>query len=111
MTELTLPGCRTTPLGGYLAALGLLRAVTRLLDCEATGRWVRQQFVLGSRCGTLDELMGELLTRFEPEAIVSPWNEGAGFVQKSSNRTAAETIEVIRHRSTACAVAEGDRRR
>ncbi len=22
MTELTLPGCRTTPLGGYLAALG-----------------------------------------------------------------------------------------
>jgi len=97
VTELTLPGCRTTPLGGYLAALGLLRAVTRLLDCEATGRWVRQQFVLGSRCGTLDELMGELLTRFEPEAIVSPWNEGAGFVQKSSNRTAAETIEAIRH--------------
>jgi len=23
MTELTVPGCRTTPLGNYLAALGL----------------------------------------------------------------------------------------
>jgi CRISPR-associated protein Csx17 len=46
MTELALPGCRTTPLGGYLAGLGLLRAVTRLLDGEATGRWERQQFVL-----------------------------------------------------------------
>ena len=42
MTELALPGCRTTPLGGYLAGLGLLRAVTRLRDGEATGRWERQ---------------------------------------------------------------------
>lgn len=96
MTELTLPGCRTTPLGGYLAALGLLRAVTRLLDCEATGHWVRQQFVLDSRCGALDDLVDQLLARFEPESIVSPWNEGAGFVPKSSNRTAAELVEAVR---------------
>jgi hypothetical protein len=34
MTELALPGCLTTPLGGYLAGLGLLRAVTRLLNAR-----------------------------------------------------------------------------
>lgn len=96
MTELTLPGCRTTPLGSYLAALGLLRAVTRLLDCEVTGRWERQQFVLGSRCGTLDELVDELLTRFEPEAIVSPWNAGSGFAGNGKNVTAERALQTIR---------------
>jgi len=96
MITLILAGCRTTPLGGYLASLGLLRAVTRLLDDEATGHWERQRFALTSRLCTVDELADEFLTRFEPEAIVSPWNEGAGFVRKSSNRTAAEAVEAIR---------------
>jgi hypothetical protein len=96
MTELALPGCRITPLGGYLAALGLLRAVTRLLDCEATGRWERQQFVLGSRCESLDELVDELLTRFEPEAIVSPWNAGSGFAENGKNVTAERALHTIR---------------
>jgi CRISPR-associated protein Csx17 len=97
MTELTLCGCRTTPLGGYLAALGLLRAITRLLDSEATGRWERQQFVLGSRCGTLDELVDELLMRFEPEAIVSPWNAGSGFAGNGKNVTAERALDAVRH--------------
>jgi CRISPR-associated protein Csx17 len=96
MTELALPGCRTTPLGGYLAGLGLLRAVTRLLDGEATGRWERQQFVLGSRCESLDKLVDELLTRFEPEAIVSPWNAGSGFAGNGKNVTAERALQTIR---------------
>ncbi|MGH3823373.1 MAG: type I-G CRISPR-associated protein Cas8g1/Csx17 [Pseudonocardiaceae bacterium] len=96
MTELTLRGCRTTPLGSYLTALGLLRAITRLLDGEATGRWERQQFVLGSRFDTLDELVDELLTRFEPEAIVSPWNAGSGFAGNGKNVTAERALETVR---------------
>ncbi|MEO7193385.1 MAG: type I-U CRISPR-associated protein Csx17, partial [Pseudonocardiaceae bacterium] len=96
MTELTLPGCRTTPLGGYLTALGLLRAVTRLLDGEAAGCWERQRFVLGSRYGTLDELVDELLARFEPEAIVSPWNAGSGFAGNGKNVTAERALQAVR---------------
>lgn len=96
MTELILPGCRSTPLGSYLAALGLLRTVTRLLDDQARGHWERQHFALTSRFSTIDELTEELLARFEPESIVSPWNEGAGFVRKGANKTAAEAVEAIR---------------
>lgn len=96
MTELTLPGCRTTPLGSYLAALGLLRTVTRLLDREVTGRWERQRFVLTSRFGTLDELVDELLARFEPEAIVSPWNAGSGFAGNGKNVTAERALQAVR---------------
>jgi CRISPR-associated protein Csx17 len=96
MTELALPGCRTTPLGSYLAALGLLRAVTRLLDSEVSGRWDRQRFVLTSEFGTLDELVGELLERFEPEAIVSPWNAGSGFASNGKNVTAERALEAVR---------------
>ena len=86
MTNLVLAGCRTTPLGGYLGALGLLRAVTRLLDPAATGRWERRCFVLGSRFDTSDDLVDALLMRFEPEAIVSPWNAGSGFAGNGKSR-------------------------
>jgi CRISPR-associated protein Csx17 len=115
VTELTLPGCRTTPLGSYLAALGLLRAVTRLLDSAVTGRWKRHQFVLDSRFQTLDELTGELLEHFEPEAIVSPWNAGSGFAGNGKNVTAERALQAVRQSNNprlAClreAVAAGDR--
>lgn len=115
MTELTLPGCRTTPLGSYLAALGLLRAVTRLLDGEATGRWDRQRFVLGSRFTTLDELVDQLLARFEPEAILSPWNAGSGFAGNGKNVTAERALQAVRQSDNPrlarikAAVAAGDR--
>lgn len=115
MTELTLPGCRTTPLGSYLAALGLLRAVTRLLDSEVTGRWERQRFALTSRFDTLDELVDELMARFEPEAIVSPWNAGSGFAGNGKNVTAERALQAVRQSDNprlAClreAVVAGDR--
>ncbi|MGH3784646.1 MAG: type I-G CRISPR-associated protein Cas8g1/Csx17 [Pseudonocardiaceae bacterium] len=115
MTELVLPGCRTTPLGGYLAALGLLRTVTRLLDSEVTGRWERQSFVLTSRFAMLDELVDTLLARFEPEAIVSPWNAGSGFAGNGKNVTAERALQAVRQSDDprlAClreAVAAGDR--
>jgi CRISPR-associated protein Csx17 len=115
MIEMTLPGCHTTPLGSYLAALGLLRAVTRLLDSEVTGRWERQRFVLTSHFATLDELVDELLARFEPEAIVSPWNAGSGFAGNGKNMTAERALQAVRQsddprlRCLREAVAAGDR--
>jgi CRISPR-associated protein Csx17 len=115
MTELTLPGCRTTPLGSYLAALGLLRAVTRLLDSEVSGRWERQRFVLTSRFATLDELVDEMVDRFEPEGIVSPWNAGSGFAGNGKNVTAERALQAVRQSDDprlAClreTIAAGDR--
>ncbi|MGH3933933.1 MAG: type I-G CRISPR-associated protein Cas8g1/Csx17 [Pseudonocardiaceae bacterium] len=96
MTELTLPGCPTTPLGSYLTALGLLRAVTRLLDSEVTGRWERQRFLFTCGFGTLDELVDVLLARFEPETIVSPWNAGSGFAGNGKNVTAERGLQAVR---------------
>ncbi len=52
--------------------------------------------MLGSRCGTFDELVDELLTRFEPEAIVSPWNAGSDFAGNGKNVTAERALNVIR---------------
>ncbi|HEU0089454.1 MAG TPA: type I-U CRISPR-associated protein Csx17 [Pseudonocardiaceae bacterium] len=96
MTGLTLPGCRTVPLGSYLTALGVLRAATRLLDGEATGYWQRQRFVLDGRWETLDELVDALLVRFEPESIVSPWNAGSGFAGNGKNVTAERALQAVR---------------
>ena len=96
MRDLVLAGCRTTPLGGYLGALGLLRAVTRLLDPAATGRWEQRCFVLGSRFDTTDDLVEALLARFEPEAIVSPWNAGSGFAGNGKNPTAERALQAVR---------------
>lgn len=96
MSELTLLGCRTSPLGSYLSALGVFRAVTRTLDPDAKGNWRGQRFVLSSRFADIDEIIESLHERFEPEAIVSPWSEGSGLREKSSNRTAAEGMRWIR---------------
>jgi CRISPR-associated protein Csx17 len=97
MAELTLDGCRTTPLGSYLAALGVLRAVTRLLDPQATGRWRQQRFVLGTgRFATVAELASTLRERFEPVAVVSPWNAGSGFAGNGRNTTAEAALDRVR---------------
>ncbi|MGH3897652.1 MAG: type I-G CRISPR-associated protein Cas8g1/Csx17 [Pseudonocardiaceae bacterium] len=63
---------------------------------EVTGRWERQRFVLTSRFGTLDELVDTLLERFEPEAIVSPWNAGSGFAGNGKNVTAERALQAVR---------------
>jgi len=96
MTQLVIDGCRTVPLGGYLQALGLLRAVSRLLDPAATGHWERGRFVLGSRFTSVDDLATTLLGGFEPEAIISPWNAGSGFAGNNKNPAAERTLQAIR---------------
>lgn len=96
MTDLTLEGCRTTPLGSYLASLGMLRAVTRLLDHEATGRWERQRLVLGSRFDSTGELSSELHDCFEPAPIVSPWNGGSGFADNGKSVAAERALHWVR---------------
>lgn len=114
MTGLVLAGCRTTPLGGYLAGLGVLRMVSRLLDPDALGSWNDGRFVLLSRFRSVEELVDELGARFEPEAIVSPWNGGSGFAGNGKSSTAEGLLQRVRDstdarlRILAAAVAAGD---
>ncbi|RJQ87484.1 type I-G CRISPR-associated protein Cas8g1/Csx17 [Amycolatopsis panacis] len=96
MPDLVLPGCRTTPLAGYLSALGILRAVTRCVDDEAAGYWRRGAFVLRSTVPTVEALVAVLDERFEPEAIVSPWNAGSGFAGNGKNTTAEAALDWVR---------------
>jgi CRISPR-associated protein Csx17 len=96
MTELVLPGCRTTPLAGYLSSLGLLRAVTRTLDSDAAGYWRQQRFVLVSRFESITGLVETLADTFTPEMIVSPWNAGSGFAGNGRNTTAEAALRRVR---------------
>jgi CRISPR-associated protein Csx17 len=57
MAELVLTGCRATPLSGYLSALGVHRAVSRLLDAGAEGRWHHERYGLTCRIATTRCLM------------------------------------------------------
>lgn len=96
MTELILEGCRTAPLGSYLTGLGLLRAVTRTLDPDAAGRWREQRFALVSRFDSVEELVSALADRFEPAAIVSPWNGGSGFADNGKSPAAERGLREVR---------------
>jgi CRISPR-associated protein Csx17 len=115
MGELTLAGCRATPLSGYLSALGVHRAVHRLLDAGAEGYWRRGEYVLRCRFDTVGELAAALWAAYEPECIVSPWNSGSGFASRGTRPTADQTVQWIRDSTEKrldklrLAVAAGDR--
>lgn len=96
MAELVLEGCRVTPLSGYLSALGVHRAVHRLLDSEVTGRWDQSVYVLDCRFSTIDELAHALSAGFEPESIVSPWNSGSGFAANGKSPAAEGILQWVR---------------
>ncbi|WP_204080883.1 type I-G CRISPR-associated protein Cas8g1/Csx17 [Mycobacterium riyadhense] len=96
MAELVLDGCRVTPLSGYLSALGVHRAVHRLLDSEVEGRWNQGAYVLYCRFDTIDELARALSAAFEPESIVSPWNSGSGFAANGKSPAAERILQWVR---------------
>jgi CRISPR-associated protein Csx17 len=96
MAELLLTGCRTTPLSGYLSALGLHRAVARTVDAEAEGYWQRGVYVLHSQFSAIEDLADALDADFQPESIVAPWNSGSGFAAKGTSPTAEQIIQWIR---------------
>jgi len=99
MAELVLEGCRTTPLSGYLSALGVHRAVHRLLDSGAAGCWKQGGYFLRSQFDTIDELTLALHGRFKPESIVSPWNSGSGFAANGKSPAAERLIQWVRESS------------
>lgn len=79
--DIVFDGCRATPIGSYLAGLGLLRVMAEQFDPGVTSRWAADRLVLGTD-RTLDELVGFLLDDYRPTPFVSPWNGGSGFHPK-----------------------------
>jgi CRISPR-associated protein Csx17 len=79
MTRHVLAGLRPTPLGGYLAGLGLFRALAEQADPLATARWTDTGLVIET---AVNDLAGWLVDRYVPTPVLSPWNEGSGFGTK-----------------------------
>lgn len=73
-----LKGCAPTPLAHYLKALGILRLVAEQADPKARGWWEGERFRLSTELDS-EAMENFFLKRYEPTALVSPWNKGSGF--------------------------------
>lgn len=72
-TQTRLDGITSPPLSGYLAALGVLRAVATQLDPSVTGWWDTDTFVLdGIDRASLVDFLDQ---RWSPTPVFSPWNK------------------------------------
>jgi CRISPR-associated protein Csx17 len=101
-----LKGCTTTPLAGYLKALGLLRLLSTAennakgepADAKARGWWSNEYFFV--RTGfDRDALLQFFLKDYAPSPIIGPWNGRAGFLEgdsgTESTRTGAQLMKAI----------------
>lgn len=92
---IALDGCRTEPLGSYLQALGVWRALVRLTDPDARAHWQGGRLVLTTALDP-DDLVAVFRDRFEPLPIVSPWNSGSGFAGNGKSAEAEKALAVVR---------------
>ncbi len=95
MLKLTLSGCTSTPFGGYLKALGVLRLVSEQADNSARGWWDGENFVLGSDLDEVD-LAAFFVEQYSPTPILAPWNGGSGFYPKD-NREGIDAVADSKH--------------
>lgn len=79
-----LTGCSPAPLAHYLKALGILRLVAEQKDPTARGWWKDEAFHLATKLDRA-ELEHFFLHEYQPTAMISPWNKGAGFVFPEAN--------------------------
>jgi len=79
-------GCKPEPLAYYLKALGVLRLVVEQgLDPKAKGYWHDNSFILDTSI-TAEQLLDFFLNEYAPTPIISPWNGGSGFYEKTGNK-------------------------
>lgn len=97
MTIHILAGCQTTPLAGYLKALGVLRLVSEQRDPQARGRWTAAGFELTTRL-TEDELIDFFVSDYAPTPIIAPWNGGSGYYAKDNQEGIGPISESVHPR-------------
>ena len=73
-----IDGCAPAPLAHYLKALGIIRLVAEQADSDARGWWDGDHFRLATKMDHT-ELEEFFLRRYQPTALISPWNKGSGF--------------------------------
>jgi len=83
MSRISLSGCRTEPLAGYLKGLAVLRLVAQQKDASAKGWWADDCFNMESNLDQ-DRLIEFLLREYSPTPVLAPWNGGSGFYSKDS---------------------------
>lgn len=93
MPDLTLDGCRSRPLAGYLKTLGITRVLSHQLDGEVRVRWNHDTFEVSSDLDA-DGLRSFWLDHYVPTPVLSPWNGGSGFYPRG-NTTAVENLTTI----------------
>lgn len=102
-TTMLLPGCRTSPLGSYLKALGAFRVLAEQLDQRATAYWQGDVLGLRSQVGR-EEVEDFFLDVYQPTPVVSPWNNSSGFDGKTTPEVeaiiASETPRLEAYRET-----------
>jgi CRISPR-associated protein Csx17 len=95
MHTITLSGCTAAPFGGYFKALGAFRLVAEQADNQTRGWWEGDTFQIESKL-TKEELLTFFLERYEPTAILAPWNGGSGFYAKD-NKDGIDAIASSTH--------------
>lgn len=95
MPEITLDGCRSRPLAGYLKSLGLARVLSRQLDSDVRVRWRRDTFEVASDLDA-DGLRAFWLDRYAPAPVLSPWNGGSGFYPRGNTAAVANLSAIER---------------
>ncbi|WP_207061641.1 type I-U CRISPR-associated protein Csx17 [Motiliproteus sp. SC1-56] len=78
MNRILLKGCAPTPLAHYLKALGIQRLVAEQLDPKVKGAWRDDGFELMANVDD-QALQDFFLNRYQPTAVLAPWNGGSGF--------------------------------
>jgi len=89
--DVVLKGCSTEPLSSYLKALGVFRLVVEQADADAKGYWKNGVFIIQSKLNE-KELVNFFLTKYAPTPIISPWNNGCGFLKKKGKTTSLDNL-------------------
>ncbi len=79
MKTYTFKGCTTNSLGSYLKALGLFDILSKKYS-DTRGYWENDEFNIILPLESEEDIMNFFIEEYEPLPVVSPWNNGGGFV-------------------------------
>lgn len=83
MKTYTFKGCTTNSLGSYLKALGLFDILSEKYS-DTRAYWENDEFNIILPLESEDDITNFFIQEYEPLPIVSPWNNGGGFVINKS---------------------------